>query len=909
LGETVTRRKSSAPAWRRYLVFWGTDPVQDVDDELAFHLQARIDEYVATGMDPDRARAEAEARFGSLARVRERTVAIDVQWARERTLVDRAHAIVSDLRHAARRLRRSPSLTIAAVLCFALGIGANTSIFSVVDVVLFRPLPFADPSRLVILGEQLPAFAGENYGTISAPEYLDYKTLNGRVFANSAIFDNGSFVLSGDAGPERVLGAEVSASIFDVLGVRAGQGRAFLSNEDDPSAPKVVVLSHALWQRRFAGDSSVVNRTTTIGGESYRIVGVMPPGFAFPLPGISSGVADLFVPYRITPAVEKTRANVYNTVFVARLASGVTLDQAKAAASEVARRLPTLHPATYGRTQTTLADLFPLRDRAVGGVRRSLVVLLAAVGFVLLIACINVSSLLVARAAARQHELALRRALGASRGRVMREFAAESFLIVAGGTLLGVALAVLGVRALASAAPQQLLQGYDVSVDRRVLLFTAAIAAVTAFVVSLFPSLQARDGMLDAMLREDGRGGTIGAARQRGRKFLVATQIALAVVVAAGAGLMFKSFVNARNVDPGFEPAHLLSFRLAVPDYRYRTSVGVEAFERDMVARLRRLPGVRAAAAATSAPMAGTWHITATPEGVPIEKTPVVLNTLVYPGYFDALGLRMRAGEAFTGRENRDSPHVAIVNEAFARQFYAGANPIGRRVKWGSPSSPDPWATIVGVAANVQQIALDAPTDPAVYFAAQQQDTSFVTTTLRDLTYLVRTDGEPSAMFDAVRRAVRDADPEIPVVNLRTLDAVVALSVVGRRFNTMLLVGFAALALALAAVGIYGLMSHAVLQRTREIGIRLAIGATASNVLGLVVGQAVRLALVGVAAGLVGAVALTRVMQSLLFGVSPLDPLALGGAALLLLGVAGFSSYVPARRASRVDPKTAIAAQ
>jgi predicted permease len=372
---------------------------------------------------------------------------------------------------------------------------------------------------------------------------------------------------------------------------------------------------------------------------------------------------------------------------------------------------------------------------------------------------------------------------------------------------------------------------------------------------------------------------------------------------------MVKSFVNARNVDPGFEPAHLLSFRLAVPDYRFRTSLDVEAFERDMVARLRRLPGVRDASAATSAPMTGTWHITATPEGVPIEKTPVVLNTLVYPGYFEALGLRMRAGTAFTGRENRDSPHVAIINEAFARQFYAGVNPIGRRVKWGSRTSTDPWATIVGVAANVQQIALDAPTDPAMYLVALQQDTSLVTGVLRDLTYIVRTEGEPSAAFDAVRRAVHDADPEIPVFKLRTMDDVAALSMVGRRFNTMLLVGFAALALVLAAVGIYGLMAHAVLQRTREMGIRLAIGATPANVLGLVVGQAARLALVGVGVGLVGAVALTRVMQSLLFDVSPLDPLALGGAALLLLGVAGLSSYLPARRASLVDPKTAIAAQ
>ena len=321
------------------------------------------------------------------------------------------------------------------------------------------------------------------------------------------------------------------------------------------------------------------------------------------------------------------------------------------------------------------------------------------------------------------------------------------------------------------------------------------------------------------------------------------------------------------------------------------------------------MPGVRAATAATSAPMADTWRGTATPEGVPIEKTPVVLMTLVYPGYAEALGLRMRSGTWFTGRENRESPAVAVINEAFARQFFAGVNPIGRRLKWGSAQSTDPWTTIVGVVDNVHETALDAATEPAVYFAALQQDTSFVAGALRDLTYVVRTESEPLVLFDAVRRAVHDADPEIPIVHLKTMDDVAALSVVGRRFNTMLFVGFAMLALTLAAVGVYGLMSHAVLQWTREIGIRLAIGATASNVLGLVVGQAARMALVGVAVGLLGAFALTRVMQSLLFAVSPLDPIALGGAAVLLLAVAGLSSYVPARRASRVDPRAAIVAQ
>lgn len=894
------------PAWRRYLRFWNSDPAGDVDDELQHHLQARVDEFVARGMDPTKARAAAEARFGDVADVRARTLEIETRWARERSIAERLGGLASDFRHAARRLRRAPTLTAAGVLCFALGIGANTAIYSVVDAVLFRPLSF-DDAGLVILGEQLPAFAGSNYGTISAPEYLDYKTLNGRTFAASGIFENDAFVLTGEAGPERVAGAVASASLFDVLGVRAVHGRTFLPDEDASGASKVVVLSDELWRGRFNADPNIVDRSMTIDGGSFRIVGVLPPGFAFPIPGIGDGVAQLFVPYPITPDVEKSRGNAYNTTFIARLAKGVTFDRAKHDVAEIARRLPERHPGVYGPAQVTLADLFPLRERAVGGVRRSLFVLLAAVGFVLLIACINISNLLVARAASRRHELALRRALGASRGRVLREFLAESTLIVVAGTALGVILSIWSARMLAADAPDALLQGYRVSLDARVLFVTALAAAFTAFVVSLYPAAQSRDRALDAVLREDSRAAA-GASSQRGRQVLVVAQIALAVIVATAAGLMVRSFVNARSVDPGFDASHLLTFRLAVPDYRYRTTTDVESFERDMTNRLARLPGVRAAGAATSVPMAGTWHISVTPENVSVDKTPIVLNTMVYPGFFDAMGLPIRTGQPFSGRETRQSPPVVVINEAFARRFYRGVNPIGRRLKWGSAQSTDPWATVVGVAANVQQVALDTAAEPAVYFPALQQDTSIVLGGLRDLAYVVRADGEPSALLGEVRRAVHAQDAGIPIVKLSTFDEVVAASVSGRRFNTILLVSFTALALVLASVGIYGLMAFTIVQRTREIGIRLAMGATGSNVLALVVGQAVRLAVFGASIGVVGALALTRVMRSLLFGVSPSDPWTLVGATGLLLAIAALAACVPAFRASRIDPKEAIVA-
>jgi putative ABC transport system permease protein len=881
-------------------------PRADLDDELRFHVDARFDEYIAAGLDEQTARAEAAKRFGDVQRVRAQCVAIDSRWSREQNMSELLHRVSADLRYAARQLWRTPSITIAAILCFALGIGANTSIFSVVDAVLFRPLPFLHPDRLVLLGEELPDFGGGNSGTISPPEYVDYKTLNGRVFQASAIFENTWLVLTGGGDPERVQGTMVSPSLFDVLGVRPAHGRAFQTGEDDLSAPDVAVLSDALWRRRYGADPSIVGRSVTIDGRSFRIVGIMPPHFAFPLAGLESGIGDVFVPYKITPAIQRIRGDSYSASFIARIAPNVTLEQAQSAASEMARRFPQLYPSIYGRRHTTLAQLFPLRDRAVGQVKSSLLLLLGAVGLILLIACINVSSLLLARAAARQRELAMRRALGASRGRLLQQFICEGLLLVTVGSALGVAFSVWGARALAARAPGALLRGYDVSVDTRMLLFTVAITVVTAVVVSLVPAFQQSDRGLASTLRDEGRGASGGVARQRGRRTLVVTEIALALIVATGAALMVRSLLNARTADPGFNPEHLISFRIALPDYRYRTWAEVHQAEVTLTARLRNLPGARGASAATNVPMAGTWRIAVALEGKDLPKTPIVLNTLVFPGYFETLEIPMRAGATFAGSESNDTPAVAIINESFAKRYFAGENPIGQRLKWGSASSPSPWATVVGVSADVRQVSLDRPTEPAVYLPAFQKDTGQLLGIVRNMAYVVRTQAAPEQLFDAVRQAVHEGDPDLMPIDLRTQDDVVSLSVAARQFNTALLSGFALLALVLAAVGIYGLMAFAIVQRTREIGIRLAIGATPRNVLALVVGQGARLGATGVSLGLVGALALTRVMRSLLFDVSPFDLSAFAGAAMIVLCVAAVASYLPARRASRIDPQRAI---
>ena len=908
MGQVVSR-SGSTPSWRRYLRFWGHDPARDLDDELRFHLEARYDEYVATGMNPAAARSEAERRFGSVDAVRDQCVAIDSQWERSRTMADMFHILVADLRYAVRQLRRNPSLSIAAILCFALGIGANTSIFSVVDAVLFRPLPFPDADRLVMIGESLPKFGGVNTGSISSPEYLDYKQLNGRIFKSSAIYDNSSFVLTGNGEPERIYGAVASASLFDVLQVKAAHGRTFLPNEDRIGGPDVVVLSDALWRRRFDSDPAIVGRTIALDGRRFTIVGVMPPGFAFPLPGIGKRVAELFAPFVPTADEQRTRGNVYNTHFVARLAPGVSIDAARSAAQQIAKRFPELYPDIYGPSSVTLAEVLSLRERAVGDVRRSLLVLLAAVGLVLLIACINVSSLLLARAAARQRELSVRRALGASRRRLVQQFLSETLVLIAIGGALGVAFAVWGSRVLATRAPKSLLQGYDISVDGRVLLFSAFVAIATAIAISLLPAWQQSEGILASTLREEGRGASGGIARQRGRRTLVVSQIALALVLASGAGLMVRSLISAQSVDPGFDLDGLLAFRLNMPDYRYRTANDVVQIETTVLDRLRALPGVVSATVASTVPMSGIgWHIAASMDGVVLDKTPIVTLTLVFPDYFPTMRIPMRAGERFTGRETSTSARVAVVNETLARTFYPGRSPIGRRIKWGSPTSRAPWATIVGVSADVKATALDTPQEPAVYFVAAQQDFFLTNGAMRDMAYVVRASGDPHGLFNSIRRTVRKIDPAIPVLDLRSVDETVDLSVATRRFNTMLLGAFAVLALVLAAVGLYGLMAYTVLQRTREIGIRLAIGATSADVLGLVVGQAARIAAAGVTIGLAGALGLTRIMRTLLFGISPLDAPTFAMAAALLFGIAALASYLPARRAAHIDPQSAIRA-
>ena len=908
--------RNAAPAWRRYLRFWGGDPARDIDDELRFHIQARYDEYVANGLPPELARAEVARRFGDMRAVRERCVAIDSQWQREQTMIDVLHRAGADVRYGLRQLRRNASLSAAAILCLALGVGATTSIFSIVSGVLFRPLPFSDPSRLVLVGEWLPSVGGENFGVISAPEFTDYQRLNGRIFASSGIYDGGSegsqgTALSGGGGePERVTGLRVSASLFPTLGVHAALGRTFEVTDDSAGGPNAIILSDAIWRRRF-GARDVIGRSIDVDGSPRTIVGVMPASFGFPLAGIGGEPADVFLPIHITADVEKERGNSYSTFLVGRLAPGVTIEQAKRAVSDLVASYPALHPEIYHSSWRTEADVFAMRDRSVRDVRRPLVILLGAVGLVLLIACINVSSLLLARAAARHREIAVRQALGASRGRLVQQFLWEGATLAAGGGVLGLLAAVWGARALASHAPRGLLQGYDAAVDWRVLAFTMAVVIATSLIFSLVPAFAQSAGTLGASLREEGRGSTSGSLRVRGRRLLVIAQVAFALMLATGAGLLTRSFVEARDTDPGFSPEHVVSFRVRVPEARYQTPASVLEFDRRVLEGLRALPGVAHASASLRLPLQEPMRMMFSVEHQAPPHLPIGTGTFVMPDYFETMRIPLVAGRYIDASDTKDRVSVVVVNQALAEQFFGthGAREaVGKRIKWGSPQSPDPWLTIVGVTANVKDTGLDQNQEWSVYFPALQARDANLTGMLRSIAFVARAEGGDASVVRGIRGIVRGIDPDMPIVGPRLMEDVVDTSMADRRFNTYLLGAFALLALMLAATGIYGLIAYAVVQRTREIGVRLALGAVPGDVVRLVLRDGARLAVVGIMIGSLGALSLTRVIRTLLFHVSPFDPVSFAGAAGLLLAVAIAASFLPAWRAARTDPQVAMRA-
>ncbi len=806
----------------------------------------------------------------------------------------------SDLRYALRLVRKTPGFSAVAVLTLALGIGANTAIFSVVDAVLLRPLPFADGERLVSLFHSYPKMDLE-FASVSPPGFVDYRD-HTKSFAAMAAHtgSRAPAALTGQGEPRRIRGEMASAEFFKTLGVEPALGRGFLPEDEKPGQDTVVVLSHGLWRQLFGADRGALGRKLTLDGRDYQIVGVAPQGFRYP------GETDLWVPLGFKPEqlVDEERGHEYLNV-VARLAPGASLASAQAEMATVSAGI-----RDRARAITTFLDnagwhvrVQSLRESLTGEVRPALLLLLGAVGAVLLIACVNVANLLLARAAVRGREMALRTALGAGRGRMIRQLLAESVVLALLGGGLGLLLAAWGVQGLAAARPSQIPVDLPIGLDLRVLAFTAGLSLLTGLLFGLLPALRTSRPDLQAALQQGGRGDS--GARSRLRGALVVAEVALALILLVGAGLLLQSFARRAGVDPGFRTDGLLTFRLSLPTAEYQEPERVEAFYRQLTERLGALPGVRAAGAVSTLPLSGDMSTASYYfESLPVqpgESGPHGAPRIVTPGYFGAVEVPLRKGRLFTPGDRADAPPVAIIDEAVARTFFPGRNPLGERLRFGfeGDETAPHWRTIVGIVGHVQEVIPGEDGKSQIYLPHAQKPERYL--------YLaLAADGDPLALAGPARDAVRALDAKLPVDEVRTMDERLARSVAQPRLSAVLLGLFAGLAALLAAVGLYGVMAYSVAQRTREIGVRLAIGASRSQVLRMVVGQGAALTAIGLVLGLAGALAAGRLVAGLLFEVQPSDPATLAGVTLLLAGAALLASYVPARRAARLDPQVAL---
>jgi putative ABC transport system permease protein len=806
--------------------------------------------------------------------------------------------LIQDLRFGARMLLKQPGFTLIAVITLALGIGANTTIFSVVNAVLLRPLPYQNPEQLALIWGKLPAAVSGNVGA-SAPEFADYRDQN-LVFSSVAAYTSSSFNLSGVGEPERIVGTSVSASLFPLLYVQPALGRAFLNEEDRPGHDRVVILSHGLWRRRFAGDSAVIGRSVTLDGQSHTIIGVAPAGFRFP-----DDETEIWKPIAFTAEdlSENERGSHYLSV-IARMKPGVTITQARADMSALAQWMQQQHPMNYDADSGWGTTVVSLREETVGDARLALLALFGAVGCVLLIGCANVANLLLARASTRRREMAIRSALGGRPWRIIRQLLTESVLLALVGGVLGTLIAVWGVEAVAQLSASSLPRVNEINIDGRVIGFMLAITLATGLLFGLAPAWQSAKPDLNESLKEGGGKGAGSGGRHRLRGLLVVGEIAIALVLLVGAGLMVKSLYRLQRVEPGFNPSHALTMRLALPDAKYSEPQRQRDFYERLLNRIAAAPGVKAAGAINYLPLSGTGNQRSfLIEGKPEPKLNVGFR-MVSPDYFRAMGVPLRAGRLIDDRDRENAPRVAVVNETFARVFLGDENPLGKRVKLGSAQGPFPWLTIAGVVGDVKHGGLDSETRPEMYVPYLQPLLSGWN--VPPMFLVVRSESEPSSLISAMRGVVKELDRDQPVYGVASMEQLLFRSTAPRRFNMTLLAVFAALALILAGMGVWGVMAYAVTERTREIGIRMALGAQASDALKLVISQGMRLTLVGVALGLTGAFALTRLMKSLLFDVKPTDPMTFIAIALLLTFVALLACWIPARRATKVDPMIAL---
>jgi len=858
---------------------WRDRTGYELDDEIEQHLEDRYRELVAGGMPVEEA---------------SRLVAEEVRgWTPRPSRFD---GVGGDLRFALRTLRKNPGFTLVVLLTLALGIGANTAIFSVVNAVVLRPLPFREADRLVTVWgslqrpgvEEIPASAGE---------YVDFRDGN-HALETLAAYDTLGFNLTGGSEPERVEGAVVTASLFSLLGASVEIGRTFTVAEEQPGREQVAIIGHALWTRRFGGDRAIVGRLVPIDGHQVEIVGVMPSSFHFP-----DETTEIWKPILFdADAVSANNRGSHGFTVIARLKPGVTIAQAKADLDSVGATFKARFPDNYRNGFST--TLRSLQEEIVGDTSRALFVLLGAVGLVLLIACANVANLLLARAASRRKEIALRTALGASRGRVVRQLLTESVVVAAGGGAIGLVLAFWSLDALVAVAPESIPRLREIGVDARVVGFTAIVSMATGLLFGLAPAISASRADLNESLKEGGRSGATAHGRAGG--LLVVAEVALSLVLLIAAGLLIRSFARLQVVQPGFEPSHLLTFRLSLPASRYTTFQKGAAFFDDFFTRLRSNPDVRGVAAIHVLPFSGqggsrSFIIEGRAPLRPSESMEEQLR-IVTDGYFGVLNTPVITGRDFGNRDTLSSTLVAVVNDAFAQKHFPNGNAIGQRVSFESDTPK--WREIVGVVGNIKHRGLDARDRPELYVPYRQP--LFESWTVRPMFVVVRTGGDPLAAAPAIRREIASIDRDQPISDVRPMDERIDRSLTGRRFNTVLLGLFAALALALAAVGIYGIVAYSVTERTHEIGVRVALGAQRRDVVGMLMRQGLTMTAAGTLVGIAGALALTRVIAGLLFGVGAADPITFTAIPLLLAAVAVAACYIPARRATRVDPMRAL---
>jgi len=859
--------------------------LQDIEEELRIHVEMATEENLKRGLPSNEARAAALKNLGNPGRNTE--LGYDIRgggW-----LEDFWH----DLRYGARMLRTQPGFTLIAVLTLALGIGANTAIFSIVNAVLLRPLPYRTPDQLMQVWEQNRS-KNKLHGSVAPANFLDWKGQN-QSFEGMAAYDSfPSFNLTGAGEPERIQAARVSVGLFPLLGVGAIVGRTFTDEEERRGRHKVALVSHRLWQRRFGSDPGLVSRTLSLNDQSFTVVGILPPDFHF-LPE----EYEIFIPL-VLDGWEAAARGTHPLRVVARLKEGIMLAHAQTEMDQIAHRLELEYPQSNRGVGVTLV---PLREQLVGQSRRALLVLLGAVAFLLLIACANVANLLLTRAVTRRKEMAVRMALGAGRARLIRQLLTESALLAGAGGVSGWLLSLWGVQVIKTFLVQNALlpRGEAVSLDGRVLSFTLGVSLVTGLFFGLAPGLAASKTDLNVALKEGGRRASGSAHDRRFRHALVIGEVALALVLLAGAGLMIQSFLRLRRVDPGFRPENVLAADISLPNSRYQNGRQVLNFQSQLLERVAALPGVHSVGATAYLPFSGTnnsWTIE-------IERRPPLpaVEWLeagwrpITANYFRTMGIPLLMGRDFSASDGVEAaPGVAIINEAAARAFWPGEELLGSRFKLEGRIY-----AVVGVVKDVRHARLDGKAEPELYFPFSQ-----LPITWRGMTVVARTESPPEQLAAVLRSAVQELDKDQPIYNVRTMEDLIAKSVSRPQFHLLLLGSFAALALVMASLGLYGVMSYTVTQRTPEIGIRMAFGAQPRDALRLVLGAGLALTLIGIVIGLLVAFALTRVMDSLLFSVSATDPLTFAAVAFLLIAVALLACFVPARRATKVDPLVAM---